>query len=141
MGILEALSKSGADKRDKYCLSDFVLAKEYLDSDAIDSIPLCMCERVVKPDGTTVSRVHYDIVCILAWIAAKRNKKDITLEEVSETIDSQNLPEVIQETFYYWTNLTRDHMARLSTDETEQEGQEDVNPPAGDIQSENNPSS
>lgn len=107
------------------------------------AVPGCMYQA---PDEDGRAELDYEVVIILAWIMARREDHDITMEEVGERIgarDNEQIRQITEEILYFYTTNTREEVLELmvllglvegeSEDadavvETGEEGEE-VNPP------------
>lgn len=88
---------------DKVSLGEMALIKSKLPSRITAAIPACMYTE----DG----RFDYEVVILLAWVIARRENKDITLEEVGDLIGlkaEENLDQIEKEILYFYSRRTRE---------------------------------
>jgi len=133
MSYLEKLAK----KNDKWNVSDFALFKANLppgiDEEQAVAAPFCM--YVVPQNGDEDNKhIDFDMVRLLFWVMAKRERADITPEEVGEGINRDNIDEIIKEIFYFWTSMTREDI-----NERVEVKQEEANAPANPPEPEETP--
>ena len=128
MNFLDLLEKQG----DKVVLSEMSLIQKMLPARATLPIPACMYREI---DGDTTPELDYEVFNILAWVIAKRENPDITLEQVGDRIgigNADKLSEVVKEVWYFYTTRSREDIKLLASAESseEDEGSEtSVNPP------------
>ena len=133
MNFLELLQPQG----DKVSVSELILARKNLPDHVTESIPSCVFLPLPK-DQEEDSLREYDleVVIVLAWIIARRENPEITMEDVGDRISIGNegqLKAIVKEIQYFYTNLTREFIEDLHTpateDDKENEEGDTENPP------------
>jgi len=116
MSFMDLLEK----QEDKITLNELILLQKMLPEGVTEAVPYCIYkfkkdkdgndERNAKGDRIT-DGLNYEVFSILAWVLAKRENPDITLEEVGDRIGllaPDNLPKIEREIWYFTTTTTRE---------------------------------
>jgi hypothetical protein len=111
MDYLEALriEREG----DKWTIDDLELVIETLPDIELAEVPWCM----FREDKSVV----YPVLAVLAWVRARRDDPEITLETVKKSIGNGNIREITRELIYYYTDATREAIAESIKVEAEEE--------------------
>ena len=115
---------------DKYNGEDYMLAEKYLPKDVTDPIPLCMYREardedgkpLLTPAGDPVRIPRMDVIVVLAWVIARRGNPDITMDEVAQGINNDNLVEIVNDIWRFWSNAS-DEVIEQVNESTEFEGE------------------
>lgn len=92
----------------KATAADMLLARQHLTDDEVAAIPHC----INNDDGS----VNLKRLVVLAWVRAKRESSEITLEEVAAKIpatDPAALMKIMYELYYFFTGMTRKDLADM----------------------------
>lgn len=102
--LLELVSTKMKPTADKATLADMVIARskmpETLSDPDMTVVPDCMF--------TETGAIHPDRLTILAWVQLKREKQDITEDQVAEMInwgDSDTIMDFIKCIYWFWSEL------------------------------------
>ena len=116
--------------------------QKMLPKDVTDALPHCVYMFKKDKDGNDVlteaggkvaDGLNYEVLSIIAWIIARREKPEITQNEVAERIgmnNYDNIDKIIREIWYFTTTQTREDF-NASTP-AEGEGEEEAENPTPD---------
>ena len=113
---------------DKYDAPEYNLAIEHLPDYVTEPIPGCVYDRTTEGEGEdaiVTLRYRLDIIQVLFWVMCKRDKPDITLEEVGRGIKANNVRDLVMEVFYFWSESTREELEEILPDRNSDTGQAD----------------
>lgn len=119
MTFLEKLKPQG----DKATLSEMIFAGKQLPERIVRPIPKCLYHLSGDLD--------FEVFGILAWIIARRENPEITLQEVTDRIgmkDKSLTTEILKDVVYFFTSLSREKVEEDYAEE-EQGEETDINPP------------
>jgi hypothetical protein len=130
----------------KYNGTDFTLAWDNLPKDVTMGIPWCVYQYLKTDDGEFIfeeqidrqgnlvseekkpaRRTRIDVLSVLAWVAVRKRKPDMTPEKIAAGITDENLYQIIRSTFAFWgvTLPTEEDLIEM----VDMEGEEIGNPP------------
>ncbi len=127
MNFLDLLEKQG----DKVELNEMILVKKKLPARVTRPIPACMYDETLELD--------YEVFNILAWVIARRENSEITLDEVGSHIgmgNSDKLRSIVKEVYYFYTGKTREEVEEVGQESQEDDAEDDAE---GDNKAENPP--
>ena len=123
MTFLELLQPQG----DKATLNEIIEVKKLLPSRVVANIPACLY------DGN--GDLDEEVLVILCTVLARRENKDITVQEVGDRIGnktSELLEPIIKDLLYFYTTNTRDEIEKRYTDAQEDAPAQEVSEPVED---------
>lgn len=115
---------------DKADLGELIMVKKHLPERVTERVPDCLYRRDPKdPDNEDKATLDREVLLVMAWVRARRDVPEITIEEVGARIgvmDQENFPDILKEIHYFYTTFSRqeveDHFARqLSAEESDDE--------------------
>lgn len=92
-------------------------------------------------DRPSLLMLDYEVFNILCWIMARREKPEISLEDVGDKIglnDAEGIPKITQAVIYFYTNHTREAIAEqyAASSEVSEATEKPENPTVSETSSE-----
>jgi hypothetical protein len=118
--ITDALNATNVDEQEGYTATEWTEAAENLPDDVVLGMPWCVFDLEKDEMGSVVMqepfdqfsnprdevgpkrRLRYDVLAILAWIPAKRENPDLTIQDVSDRINEDNVNDILDSVFVFW---------------------------------------
>lgn len=113
---------------DKYDAPEYLLAVTNMPDDVTEPIPGCVYDRTIEGEGEdaiVTMRYRLDVIQVLYWVMCRRDKPDITLEEVGRGVKANNVRDLVMEVFYFWSESTREELEAILPDRNSGDDQAD----------------